>query len=167
MIVPMGYPANNAAYIDEVRQSGLALFSPDNLQILSDKLALTTTSPCCASAIWATSSRAPAGDWYAVSADPGWRALCAQSRQPVLAGYGEQHIPVLFTTDDLNEEVVREAQRQLTQVDKNAIGFSPNYLTPWHQALGDRFRGESMSQLQFSGLLVIWLLSALVYCHPD
>jgi len=31
---------------------------------------------------------------------------------------------------------VREAQRQLTQVDKNTIDFfSPNYLTPWHKAL--------------------------------
>jgi 4-alpha-L-fucosyltransferase (Fuc4NAc transferase). len=48
----------------------------------------------------------------------------------------EQNLPVLFTTDALNEEVVREAQRQLALVDKNSIDFfSPNYLSPWHRAL--------------------------------
>ncbi|EEO5212840.1 TDP-N-acetylfucosamine:lipid II N-acetylfucosaminyltransferase, partial [Salmonella enterica] len=39
-------------------------------------------------------------------------------------------------TDDLNEQVVREAQRQLASVDKSGITFfSPNYLQPWHNAL--------------------------------
>ncbi len=38
VIVPMGYPAKNDAYINEVREAGAALFSGEHLQILSEKL---------------------------------------------------------------------------------------------------------------------------------
>ena len=53
VIVPMGYPAKNDAYINEVREAGAALFSGEHLQILSESWSFMIIWRCCAAAIWA------------------------------------------------------------------------------------------------------------------
>ncbi|QKJ89161.1 TDP-N-acetylfucosamine:lipid II N-acetylfucosaminyltransferase [Paramixta manurensis] len=137
VVVPLGYPANNEAYIARIRQAADALFQPGTVKLLIDKLDF--------SAYLALIARCHLG-YFIFERQQGIGTLCLliqanvpfvlSRKNPFWQDLVEQQVPVLFTEDALSEEVVAEARRQFTQLDKSQIAFfDPAFVQGWKQAL--------------------------------
>ncbi len=144
VIVPMGYPAKNDAYINEVREAGRRCLAVSICRSSARSWSFMIIWRRCAAAIWAIfclpASRIGTLCLLIQAGIP-----CVLNREnPFWQDMAEQHVPVLFTSDALDVSVVREAQRQLASVDKSAIAFfRPNYLTGWRRALRLAAEGQA------------------------
>lgn len=137
VMVPMGYPAGNEAYIARVRSVAEHYFPEGQVTLLTETLdfpAYLALLDSCRLGYFIFKRQQGIGTLcllieknipFVVSRDnPFWQDLT------------EQQLPVLFRGDDLSLAAINEARRQLASCDKTAIAFlSPGYLEGWHRML--------------------------------
>ncbi|RPE01078.1 TDP-N-acetylfucosamine:lipid II N-acetylfucosaminyltransferase [Candidatus Pantoea deserta] len=137
IVVPLGYPPNNEAYIDEVATAAKTLFPHGQVELLRSNLAFDD--------YLALLGRCHLG-YFMFERQQGIGTLCLliqanvpfvlNRRNPFWRDISEQGLPVLFSSDTLNRECVAEARRQLAGCDRQAIAFfAPGYIAGWREAL--------------------------------
>lgn len=137
IIIPMGYPAGNEAYIAQVQACADSLFTDGQVDILRDKIAfddyLAVLKRCDAS-------------YFAFHRQQAIGTLCLLIELGVPFILNRENtfyvdlkfetLPVIFDDEPINAAVIEQSRRLLACVDKENIAFFyPNYVQGWLDAL--------------------------------
>lgn len=136
IIVPMGYPANNESYIQQVEQHGKRLFSAENLQILREPLAF---------AYYQQILTACDLGYFNAERQQGIGTICLliqlsipcvlHPKNPFCVDMQINQVPFL-TADQLSLEKIAETQTALADLNLEQIGFFPEcYIRQWREYL--------------------------------
>ncbi len=145
VIVPMGYPENNQAYIHQVQAHAAALFPHQQVSILTDKLNfdeyLRVLRQCDLG--YFIFARQQGIGTLSLLIDQNIPIVISR-QNPFWQDLVQQQVPVLFDQDPLNSEIIEQARRQLSGLDKSAIAFfAPGYLQGWREML-QRLEGANI-----------------------
>lgn len=137
VVVPLGYPQNNQAYINQVSAAARNLFPNGQVELLTDKMAFDDYLQLIADCDLG---------YFVFERQQGIGTLCLlmQANVPVVLNRKnpfwqdmvKQQLPVLFDNDALSQTIVAQARQQLASIDKSRIAFfDPAFITGWRQAL--------------------------------
>ncbi len=137
VIVPLGYPAHNQSYIQQIATAAAALFPAGQVQLQTDKLAFDD--------YLALIARCDLG-YFIFERQQGIGTLCLliqagvpfvlNRQNPFWRDLTGQQVPFFFSDALPDAEQIHQAQTQLRQIDTQQIAFfAPGYLAGWQQAL--------------------------------
>lgn len=141
IIIPMGYPANNQQYIEQVRAKAYSLFAESAVQIVTEKLDFA--------AYLELLKRCDLG-YFIFNRQQGIGTICLMTalnipvvlhqHNPFCMDMQQQAIPFIQVSDDLtaelNETMIEQSTAKLLAMDKTSIAFfPPNYLAGWREYL--------------------------------